>query len=327
MASKPGNSEPKVPKIVLNSGHKMPVIGFGCAAGKLPPLEELTSTFVKAMEVGYRHFDTSSAYGSEEALGKAVAKALEMGLIQSREELFITSKLWITHTHHDLVLPALKQTLETMGLEYLDLYLIHWPLRIKQAANAFKQEEGDALPFDMYGTWKAMEDCCKLGLTKSIGLSNFTCEKISKLLQSVTIPPAINQVEMNVGWQQRKLMPFCKEKCINVCAWSPLGASGTNWGSNAVIENQILKDIAASKSKTIAQVALRWVYEQGATLIVKSFNEERMKQNLQIFDFELSKEEKYQILQIPQRRVGRGDIFIQKNGPVKSVEELWDGEI
>ncbi|CAI9113271.1 OLC1v1013845C3 [Oldenlandia corymbosa var. corymbosa] len=320
-------NESKIPEIVLNSGHKMPALGMGCAAEKLPPVEELTSILVHAMEIGYRHFDTAACYGSEEAVGKAVAKALEIGLIQNRDELFITSKLWITNSHHDLVLPALKKTLETMGLEYLDLYLIHWPVRIKEGANMFNLAEGEVLPFDIHGTWKAMEDCSKLGLTKSIGLSNFSCEKISQLLEHATIPPAINQVEMNVSWQQRKLLPFCKEKRIHVCGWSPLGAYGVLWGSNAVMESQILKDIATSKSKTISQVALRWIYEQGVSPIVKSFNEDRMQQNLQIFDWELTKEENVQILQIPQRRVFRADSFVQENGPIKSVEELWDGDI
>ncbi|CAI9113273.1 OLC1v1013846C1 [Oldenlandia corymbosa var. corymbosa] len=316
----------QIPEIVLNSGHKMPAVGMGGVAEKLPPVEELTSILVHAMEIGYRHFDTAACYGSEEALGKAVAKALEIGVIQNRDELFITSKLWITHTHHDLVLPALNKTLETMGLEYLDLYLIHWPVRIKEGANMFNLAESEVLPFDIHGTWKAMEDCSKSGLTKSIGLSNFSCEKISQLLENATIPPAVNQVEMNVNWQQRKLLPFCKERGIHVCGWSPLGGYGTFWGSNAVMESQILKDIANSKSKTISQVALRWVNEQGVTPIVKSFNEERMKQNLQIFDWELSTEENDRILQIPQRRVGSGDVFIVKNGPIKSVEELWDGD-
>ncbi|CAI9113260.1 OLC1v1013833C1 [Oldenlandia corymbosa var. corymbosa] len=328
MAAKQEIVEPKIPEVLLNSGHKMPAIGYGCGGGTFPLLEESISIFLKAMEIGYRHFDTASSYGTEEALGKAVARALEIGLIKNRDELFITSKLWVTQNHPDLVLPSLKQTLETIGLEYLDLYLVHWPVRVKKEADAFKLTEGDVLPFDMIGTWKAMEDCSNLGLTKSIGLSNFSCEKISKLLENATIPPAVNQVEMNVGWQQRKLMPFSKEKGIHVCAWSPLGAYGRAfWGSNAVMENEILKDIAASKSKTISQVALRWIYEQEATPIVKSFNEERMKQNLQIFDWELTKEEHDLILQIPQRRVGTGDIFVYKNGPIKSVEELWDGDI
>ncbi|XP_027167445.1 methylecgonone reductase-like [Coffea eugenioides] len=319
--------EQKIPEIVLNSGHKMPVVGLGCAAHPLPPSEQLVTAFIDAMEIGYRHFDTAACYGTEEALGIAVAKALEIGLIKSRDELFIASKLWCTDADHDLVLPALRQTLGKLGLEYLDLYLIHWPVRLKHGAQMFSLAEDEILPFDMHGTWKAMEECSQLGLTKSIGLSNFTCEKISKLLQIATIPPAINQVEMNVGWQQRKLVPFAKEKGIAVSAWSPLGSYGNFWGTNAIVENPIIKDIAASKGKTVPQVALRCIYQQGASVIVKSFNKERMKQNLQIFDWELTKEEMDQILQIPQRRGFSGDVFVHPTGPYKSIEELWDGDI
>ncbi|XP_027125634.2 protein REDOX 2 [Coffea arabica] len=320
--------EQKIPEIVvLNSGHKMPVVGLGCAAHPLPPLEQLVSTFIDAMEIGYRHFDTAACYGTEEALGRAVAKALEIGLIKSRDELFITSKLWCTDADHDLVLPALKQTLGKLGLEYLDLYLVHWPVRVKHGAEKFNFAKDEILPFDIHGTWQAMEECTKLGLTKSIGLSNFTREKICKLLEIATIPPAVNQVEMNVGWQQRKLVPFAKERGIRICAWSPLASYGGLWGNNAVMENPVIKDIAASKSKSVAQVALRWIYQQGASFVVKSFNKERMKQNLQIFDWELTKEEMDQILQIPQRRGFAGEVFVHPTGPYKSVEELWDGDI
>ncbi|XP_027167444.1 methylecgonone reductase-like [Coffea eugenioides] len=316
-----------IPEIVLNTGHKMPLVGLGCAGQPLPPSEQLVSIFIDAMEIGYRHFDTAALYGTEEALGKAVAKALEIGLIKSRDELFITSKLWSTDADHDLVLPALKQTLGKLGLEYLDLYLIHWPLRLKQGTSVSNFTKDAILPFDMHGTWKAMEECSKLGLTKSIGLSNFTCEKISKLQESATILPAVNQVEMNVGWQQRKLVPFAKEKGIHISAWSPLGGYGTSWGSNAVMENPIIKNIADSRNKTVPQVALRWVYQQGASVIVKSFSKERMKQNLQIFDWELTKEEMDQILQIPQRRAPGTEALVDPTGPYKSLEEFWDGDI
>ncbi|KAL3512470.1 hypothetical protein ACH5RR_025187 [Cinchona calisaya] len=327
MSDKMENFDERIPEIVLNSGHKMPVVGLGCAGHPMPQVEQLESIFVDAMENGYRHFDTAACYGTEEALGKAVAKALEIGVIKSRDELFITSKLWCTEADHDLVHPALKQTLGKLGLEYLDLYLIHWPVRVKHGASTFNFAKDEILPFDIHGTWKAMEECSILGFTKSIGLSNFTCEKISKLLENATIPPVVNQVEMNVGWQQRKLVPFCKEKGIRVCAWSPLGAYGNSWGTNAVMENPILQELAASKSKTVAQVALRWIYQQGASLIVKSFNKERMKQNIQIFDWELTEEEMDRILQIPQSRGFGGDMFIHPTGPYKSVEELWDGDI
>ncbi|CAI9757313.1 unnamed protein product [Fraxinus pennsylvanica] len=320
-------AEVQVPQALLNSGHMIPAIGFGTVAFPLPPPEQLTTTFGDAVEAGYRHFDTAAVYGTEECLGQAVARALERGLIKNRDEVFVTSKLSTNDGHHDLVLPALKETLRKLGLEYVDLYLIHAPVRIKQSAEHFRVTEEDMLHFDIKETWKAMEECCKLGLAKSIGVSNYSCAKLLKLLEFATIPPAVNQVEMNVAWQQQKLLKFCKEKNILVCAWSPLGANGAVWGSHRVMQSPILKDIAAAKNKSVAQVALRWVHEQGAIPIVKSFNKERMKENLQILDWKLTGEEVSRIQQIPQAKAFRGEGYVFPKGQYKSVEELWDGEI
>ncbi|KAK7270676.1 hypothetical protein RJT34_25999 [Clitoria ternatea] len=317
----------KIPEVILNSGQKMPLIGLGTAAIPLPPNEALTCILIDAFEVGYRHFDTASLYESEEALGKAVAKALELGLIKNRDEVFITSKLWATDAHHDLVLPALKTSLQKLGLEYVDLYLIHWPVRMKPEAKGHENIlKENVIPFDMNGTWEAMEECYRLGLAKSIGVSNFGIKKISQILENGTIPPAVNQVEMSPSWQQGKLREFCKEKGIHVSAWSPLGAYKTSYGSNAVMESPILKDIANARQKTVAQIALRWIHEQGASAIVRSFNKERMKQNLEIFDWELCQEESQKFSQIPQQRMYTGKSFVTENGPYKSLEELWDGD-
>ncbi|RYQ99665.1 hypothetical protein Ahy_B07g087636 isoform B [Arachis hypogaea] len=314
----------KIPETILNSGQKMPLIGMGTAAIPLPPFETLITIFIDAIEAGYRHFDTAALYGSEEPLGQAVAKALQLGLIKSREELFITSKLWCTKAHHDLVLPALKTTLQKLGLEYVDLYLVHWPVRLKPEAEAAAEFRKDyVIPFDIKGTWEAMEECQRMGLAKSIGVSNFGIKKITNLLENSTIPPAVNQVEMNLAWQQGKLREFCKQKGIHVSAWSPLGAYKTTWGSNAVMESPILKEIASARHN---RVALRWIYEKGASAIVKSFNKERMKQNLDIFDWELSQEETMKFTQIPQRRVCTAEDYVSEDGPYKSLEELWDGD-
>ncbi|KAJ1438647.1 NADP-dependent oxidoreductase domain [Sesbania bispinosa] len=222
----------KIPEVTLNSGQKMPVIGLGTAAIPLPPHEAFISIFIDAFEVGYRHFDTASLYGNEEPLGKAVAKALDLGLIKSRDK-------------------------------------------------------EDLIPLDIKGTWEAMEECYRLGLAKSIGVSNFGIKKLTKFLENATIPPAVNQVEMSPSWQQGKLREFCKQKGIHI--------------------------------------ALRWVYEQGASVIVRSFNKERMKLNLEIFDWELSQEESQKFSQIPQCRMYSGTQFVSENGPYKSLEELWDG--
>nr|GMD13460.1 methylecgonone reductase-like [Ipomoea batatas] len=230
----------QVPKAKLNSGHQMPLLAMGTCSSSPQNPDQLTSILIRAIEMGYRHFDTAVVYGSEEALGRAVAAAVERGLVASRDELFITTKLWCTETEHHLVVPALKRSLGTENI----------------------------VPFDMKGTWEGMENCCKLGLANSIGVSNFTSKKISQLLQNATIPPAVNLV------------------------------------------------------------ALRWVYQQGAcVVIVTSFNNERMKENLQIFNWELEEDEIAKIQQIPQRRGFKGAEFVHSNGPYKSVEELWDGDI
>ncbi|KAI4329956.1 hypothetical protein MLD38_028278 [Melastoma candidum] len=310
--------------VVLNSGHEMPVIALGTAAQSLPPRDVLASILVDAMEVGYRHFDTASLYGSESSLGDAVREALRRGIVASRDELFITTKLWCTDADAPLVLPALKESLKRLGMVYVDLYLIHWPVRVVHGTEGFDYQ-GKLLPFDISGTWAAMEECSRLGLAKSIGMSNFSSRKISQILDSCTIPPAINQVEMNVVWQQTKLREFCKEKGIHVSAWSPLGANGAAWGSLAVMESAVLKEIADRRGLTVPQVALKWVLEQGAVVIVKSFNKERMKENLKIFGWKLTERELEKIKGIPQRRGFSGEIFIDPvNGPYKSVEELFD---
>ncbi|KAL7098291.1 hypothetical protein ACP275_09G007500 [Erythranthe tilingii] len=317
-----------VPEIILNSGHKMPAIGLGTVAHPMPPPDHLASILVDAIAASYRHFDTAAMYGSEEAVGKAVAAAARSGLIKNRDEIFVTSKLCIRDTERDLVLPALKKTLRELGLEYVDMYLIHWPIRIKQSANPYNVIGGEEmLHFDMKQVWEAMEECSKLGLAKSIGVSNFSSSKLSKLLDFAIIPPAVNQVEMNVAWQQEKMLEFCKEKKIHVCGWSPLGANGALWGTLAVMDSPILRQIAAARNKTVAQVALRWIYEQGASPIVKSFSKERMKQNLEIFDWELTDEETCKIRMIPQAKGLTGEMFVFPEGQYKSLEQLWDGEI
>ncbi|CAI8616859.1 unnamed protein product [Vicia faba] len=310
-----------VPEVVLNSGEKLPAIGYG--TGTPPPL----SALIDAIKIGYRHFDTASFYNTEELLGQAVSKALEEGLIKNRDELFITSKLWCTDAHHDLVLPALKTTLKKLGLEYVDLYLIHWPVRLKQDAVGFNFTGEDTIPIDIKGVWEAMEEGHRLGLAKSIGVSNFGAKKLSLLLENAKITPAVNQVEMSPSWNQGKLREFCKEKGIHVSAWSPLGAYKDPWGSASVMDNPILHEIAEAKKKSVAQIILRWIYQHGVTAIVKSFNKERMKQNIEIFDWELNHEESDKINQIPQMRTLKAEMFISESGPYKSLEELWDGDV
>ncbi|KAL1325908.1 hypothetical protein AAHE18_13G192500 [Arachis hypogaea] len=171
----------------------MPVTGLGTGSETNDDLT-VKAAAVEAIKLGYRHFDTASFYGSEQGLGEAIAEALKLGLISSRNELFITSKLWLSDNHPHLVLPALQNSLQSLGLEYLDLYLIHWPISAKPKLKKFPYDAEDLVPFDLKGVWASMEECHNLGLTKSIGVSNFSCKKLENLLSFATIPPAVNQL-------------------------------------------------------------------------------------------------------------------------------------
>lgn len=323
------NSTQPTSALSSSSGHRnMPVIGLGCAVDK-SNLNTLKLAVLEAIKLGYRHFDTAAIYGTEKALGEAIAEALRLGLVTSREQLFITSKLWCHNAHHDRVIPAIKKSLSALQMEYLDLYLIHWPISAKPTSEEgevgfFPPNKEDLLPLDYKGVWEAMEESQRLGLTKSVGLSNFSCKKIDTILAFATIPPSINQVEMHPVWQQRELREFCKAKGMNVTAYSPLGAVGTKWGSNQVMENEALKQIAEAHGKTVAQVSLRWIVEQGVTVVVRSLNPERLKQNLGIFDWELTDDDYDKINQIAQRRLIPSDFLISSHGPFKTPEELWD---
>ncbi|KAK1381404.1 non-functional NADPH-dependent codeinone reductase 2-like [Heracleum sosnowskyi] len=319
----------RIPEITLSSSNAkaMPVLGLGTADYPPPAPEVVIKAVLEAIELGYRMFDTSSAYKTEEALGEAISQALNLGLIKSRDDVFITSKIWCNDNHGDRVLPALQKTLQNMKLEYLDQYLIHWPVSLKPGADIFHLNQEDVVPMDIKSVWTAMEECQTLGLTKSIGVSNFTCKKLADILAYAKIPPAINQVEMNPNWQQGKLREFCQRNGIMIAAYSPLGAAGTYWGTKGVLESPVLMEIAKSKGKSVAQVALRWAFEQGVIIVMKSFNKERLEQNLKIFDWELSDEDSKKIAKIPQSRACLGNMFIFETGPFKSLEELWDGEI
>ncbi|KAG6737025.1 hypothetical protein POTOM_060018 [Populus tomentosa] len=259
-----------IPEVLLvgSSGRKMPLLGLGTSTSLLEGSQETKTAVLQAIEIGYRHFDTAKLYLTEEPLGEAIAEALSRGFIKSRDELFITSKLWCSDAHAELVIPALKRSLR-----------------------------------------------------------NFSCKKLSDILAFAKIPPAVNQVEINPLWQQKKLREFCKANGILLTAYAPLGAKGTLWGSNRVMENKVLKEIATAKGKSVAQVCLRWAYEQGVCVVVKSFNNGRMKENLEIFNWTLSEEESRMISETPQSRGCRGEDYISEKGPIKTIEELWDGEI
>ncbi|KAH9331664.1 hypothetical protein KI387_003772, partial [Taxus chinensis] len=234
----------------LNAGMKIPLIGLGTGSANQNDLQEAVAI---ALQVGYRHFDTSKVYGSERALGEALNAAFQSGIVK-REDVFVTSKLW--NTDHDDPVSSIKNSLKDLQLEYLDLFLIHWPVKlIKEASleNLVAPKEEEFLPLDLKSTWEGMEKCVETGLTKAIGVSNFSSKKIKDLLSYARIPPAVNQVEMHPMWQQKKLRECCSKHNIHVSAWSPLGAPNTWWGTNLVMDSPVIKEIAHKHGKTTAQ--------------------------------------------------------------------------
>ncbi|XP_030532954.1 NADPH-dependent aldo-keto reductase, chloroplastic [Rhodamnia argentea] len=309
----------------LNCGTTIPVLGFGTYADPLD-LKAAESAVHMAVEVGYRHFDTAKVYGSEPAVGRALTVAIDEGAVE-REDIFLTSKLWGCD-HHDPV-PALKRTLQDLGMEYLDMYLVHWPLKLKPGANKAVPEEDEFEPeLDMEATWRGMERCFDSGLCRGIGVSNFSSKKIERLLDFASVPPAINQVEMHPMWRQGKLREVCGENKIHVSAYSPLGAPGNAWGSTAVVDSPIIQSIALKHNATPAQVALQWGVSKGASVIAKSFRKDRMEENTGALDLGLDDRDLLNIDRLEERKFVRADVYVnQTTSPYKTLEELWDDEI
>jgi len=249
--------------ITLNNGLQMPGMGLGVFQVE----NDATADMVKnAIEVGYRSIDTAAIYGNEAGVGQGIKQALaSTGL--NREDLFITSKVWNDGLSYDETIAAYEDSLQKLGLDYLDLYLIHWPGKDKYAES-----------------WRALEDLYDQGKIKAIGVCNFTVAHLEKLLTFARIKPVINQVEFHPRLQQVELRAFCDEHQIQLEAWAPLMQGG-------LLEDGTIAQIATKYGKSIAQVILRWDVQNGVITIPKSVRRERMMQNADIFDFTLTDEE------------------------------------
>ncbi|KAH6826642.1 oxidoreductase superfamily protein [Perilla frutescens var. hirtella] len=312
-------------QVRLNNGVAIPVIGMGTYSFEND--RKTTEQAVEAaLKMGYRHFDTAHIYGSESALGNALKSAISNGVVE-REEVFVTSKLWGSH-HHDPV-SALRTTLRTLGMEYIDMYLVHWPVKLKPwvCDPIPKDDEFDL--FDIQTTWAGMEKCVHMGLCRGIGVSNFSCKKLQTLFDFASLPPALNQVEMHPMWRQKKLRDFCSDHNIHVSAYSALGGPGNFWGSTAVVENPVIRSIALQRRATPAQVALSWGLSKGASVIVKSFNQERLKENKGALDLKLHDQEILEIdSKLKEMKIMRGEVYVnQATSPYKTIQDLWDDEI
>ncbi len=250
--------------IVLNNGVEMPILGFGVYQVKP---EETENVVLEALQAGYRSIDTAAAYYNEEAVGRAIKQS---GI--PREELFITTKLWICDAGYESAKKAFAESLEKLGLDYLDLYLIHQPYN------------------DVHGAWRAMEELYLEGKIRAIGVSNFQPDRLIDLILHNNIVPAINQIETHVFNQQLETQHFMDKYGIYTESWGPFAE-----GRNNMFSNKTLTSIAVRHDKSVAQVILRWLIQRNIIVIPKSIHRERIAENMNVFDFELSPEEMEEI--------------------------------
>ncbi len=263
----------KVPDLKLNNGIIVPQFGLGVY--KAQEGEEVEQAVMTALEVGYRLIDTAAVYRNEEGVGRAIAAS---GL--PRDEIFITTKLWNDDQGYDTARPAFERSLQRLGLEYVDLYLLHWPVSGKYV-----------------DSWRALEEIYKDGQSRAIGVSNFMPQHLDKLIAETEVVPAVNQIELHPYLTQNETRNYCDDKGIVVESWSPIMRAGE------ILDNPVIVDIAGKYNKTAAQVILRWHIELGLVVIPKSVTPERIRSNIDIFDFELTQDEVNRIsnLNVDQR--------------------------
>lgn len=247
-------------KITLNNGIKIPQFGLGVY--KVEEGKQIEQTIEYALDLGYRLIDTAAFYENEKGVGKAITNSSV-----PRKEIFVTTKIWNSDQGYEKTIQAFNRSFEKLGLEYIDLLLIHWPVKEKYLE-----------------TWKALEEIYKQGKVRAIGVSNFTIEHLSHLLAHATIKPVLNQVELHPKLSQKELIQFCKEHDIVVQAWSPIARG-------AVLDEPILVELSKKYNKSVAQIILRWHLQNDVLIIPKSSNKERLEENSNLFDFELTKED------------------------------------
>lgn len=251
---------------ILSNGVKMPWLGFGTF--KVPEGKVVEEAVKEALRLGYRHIDTAAIYKNEEGVGQAIKDSRV-----PREEIFLVSKVWNTDQGYESTLKAFETSLKKLQTDYLDLYLIHWP-------KALNKE-----------TWKALEQLYKEGRVKAIGVSNFKLHHLEELLEDAEIIPMVNQIEFHPQFPQTEIMEICKKHNIQLEAWGPLM-------QGKIFEIPLMRELAEKYNKTISQIALRWDLQMGVVTIPKSITPERIKENMNIFDFEISKEDMDRIVQL-----------------------------
>jgi len=309
--------ERKMKAVKLNTDYDVPMIGLG--TWKSDP-GEVYQAIRWAIKLGYRHIDCAPIYGNEKEIGQALHDAVSEGDIK-REELFVTSKLWNDSHEPDAVLPALKQTLADLQLDYLDMYLIHWPVA-QQRGTTMPHKDDDMIPLQdmpLYLTWAEMEKAQQQGLVHSIGVSNFGVKHLSELVEKAKIIPAVDQVECHPLLQQNELLEYCRNNMIALTAYSPLGSHHEN-GEPNLFQNEIIMDIAGRLKATSAQVLLAWQLKRGVIVIPKTVHDERLQENFAASALELDDEDMRKIASLDSgHRFIDGGVFARGGYTVDSI--------
>jgi D-xylose reductase len=304
-----------VPKLKLAGGTEIPAVGLGMWKVDQPQVAALIES---AVEVGYRHFDCACDYGNEAQVGQGLNSVLQTGKCK-RADLWITSKLWNTYHAAEHVRPACEKTLSDLGLDYLDLYLVHFPIATKFVPfedryppewffdPASPKPKIEYAPISIRETWEAMEKLIESGLVKNIGVCNFNCQLLRELLTWANIRPSVLQIESHPQLTQEKLIRFCGDEEISVTAFSPLGAESyyslnMAEADESVLRQPVVQEIAAATGKTPGQVVLRWGVQRGTSIVPKTSRVERLKENLAIFDFKLTDEQMQKIFALNLNR-------------------------
>ncbi|MFD2432295.1 aldo/keto reductase [Mesonia maritima] len=302
----------------------MPVIGLGTWKSKPKEVEKAVE---HALKNGYRHIDCAAVYGNETEVGNALQNVFKEGKVK-REEVWVTSKLWNNAHKKEDVIPALKNTLNDLKLDYLDLYLMHWPVAFRPGLEGFPEKDEDFLSLEevpLIETWNAMLEAKKQGLVKHVGVSNFSINKLKSLSKETSQIPEMNQVELHPYLHQDELLKYCKENNIHLTAYSPLGSGDRSDDMKAenepsLLENDTIKEIAEKHNASAGQILITWAVQRGTAVIPKSTNEKRIVENLESAEVSLDKEDLEKIKKLDKHfRYVTGEFFVTEGNSYSNI--------